>query len=195
MNLQTRKTELQRWGFSPVHEDEHSLVMVRSKWHWDIFITKLTVFAAVRKVSSLTLEQMRNDERYLKSQASSWDPSKLPPGFQKGRAYVVTYLVEEAAADAITHARSRPSIDLAAFYYPLVVLPSGQATYFDSNIAFGAAYFPLLRFFARRLAAPETPPPDREPLSWIGCLVTSMILLLLLLPCCGCLIFGALGEL
>lgn len=172
VDLATRRAELERLGFTILREDESSLVASRSKWHWECFLTKLTTIVLVRRVPTVTVDDMAADRRWLKTSVSQLDPSALPVGFQKARSFLAVYLADQPDPAAVHKCAERPKVELASFYVPAIVDGAGNATYYDKTAIFGGIYFPIFRFLLSRLCRPQEPPPASEPKSAPGLVLT-----------------------
>jgi len=194
LELASRRAELERLGFTILKQDAGSLVARRSKWHWECFLTNLTTVVLVRRVPTVSAADMGADRRWLKGAVSELDPSALPVGFQKGRAFLMVYLVDHPDPTALDEAAKRPAMELATFHLPAVVDPSGSATYYDHTPIFGGIYFPIFRFLLRRICLPHEPPPAREPKSGVGLALSCGCLGFLLLLCLFPLTLGFLDA-
>lgn len=185
MDLATRRAELERLGFRVVNEDATSLVATRAKWHWECFMTKLTVVALVRRVPSVTADNMNADEKWLHDKATKLDPSALPRGFQKGRAFVSVYLADQVDHSAVERAQRKPTLQFATFFMPAVRDAAGNMAWFKETPFVGAVYYPILQFIVRRLLDPSAG-AEKEPPSKVGVIMT-LVLVVLPLIACACI--------
>lgn len=193
LDLNDRRRELERLGFRVVSEDAGALVATRKKWHWECFVTQLTIVALVRRVASVTAADMDADEQWLHDNAARLDPSTLPRGFQKGRAFLSVYLADRVDTTAVERARRKPALKFATFYLPAVVDATGSSAWYDATPIFGAVYYPIFQFLLRRLLSPTGAPP-KEPPSKVGILMTAGCLIAPALLFCvltACLFAGA----
>lgn len=177
--LQQRRDELERLGFSIVYQDAQSVIGTRAKWHWDCFFVKLTTVAWVKRVQEVSAQLMLQDRQWLQANGSQLDPSKLPVGMQKGRAATIVYLADRAWDDAKQAAMSSPPIEFGAISLPAIRLVSGESFSFTGTPLWGAALYPKIKFIVRRLLDPQHP-DSKEPLSMIGVVLIAILGLMIL---------------
>ena len=76
------------------------------------------------------------------------------------------YLAETAEPEALAKAAATPAPEFAAFVFPVVVTPD-DAVWHEQTPLMGAIFYPLLRWFAQRMADPDDEAPA-EPESAAG---------------------------
>ena len=158
--LAPHRHALEHQGVRVVGDDGEELIAVHSKWHWEVFLTKMTWIVAVTRVGQLTTERIRADRDGLTQKARDLDPSALPRGFQKGMVVLSLYVADSVDDDAAAMLRRKPEMRFAWFHVP------------------GA----LDRSTGQLLGEVLQPPsvPGKEPLSKLscgmcGCIVALMI--------------------
>lgn len=177
--LQQRRAELERLGFSIVYQDDQSVIGTRAKWHWDCFFVKLTTVAWVKRVQEVSAQLMIQDRQWLQANASRLDPSKLPVGFQKGRAATIVYLADRAWDDAKQAVTTSPPIELGAIFLPAIRLGTNESFTFTGTPLWGAALYPKIKFIVRRLLDPQHP-DAKEPISVVGAVMIAILGLMFL---------------
>jgi len=182
--LDAHRQELERQGYRVVAITPDGFVASRAKWYWDCVATKISTLVLMRQVADVDAATIRADLAALATNATRYDPSALPRGFQKGRALVAFYVADRASPDAIALATARPSVQLASF--PLAgIVEGGRAHYYRETPIVGGLYFSKFRYLMSRLAEPAAAPTD-EPLSVLGIALTSLMAALIVGPlCCG----------
>lgn len=188
LDLQARKVELLRLGFRMLAEDTTSFVAVRSKWYWECMVTKMTTIVVVRRVASVTADDIGADAKWILANADKLDPSGLPTGFQKGRIYLAVYLADHVDESAWARAAKKPWADFGTFFVP-AVRDASRSAYFSGTRIWGAVFYPIFRFLLGRLVEPWQPAPEKEPLSVPG-LVSTLLVLFLLIGMCLCFPLG-----
>ncbi len=194
LDLGPRRAELERQGYRVIEDEPQLLTAVRSRWHWDCVVTKLTLLVRVRRVQRVTVQLMRADRDWLNQHAGDLDPSALPRGFQKGRAVVVIYLADEADDEARALAAQAPTLEFASFQMAAILEASGQESWYSSTRLWGAVYYPKFQHAIRRMLDPVSP-AGNEPISVLGAVLMLMMLVPLALMCCGFPLLTALGSL
>jgi hypothetical protein len=175
MQLAEQRQVLESMGFRVLEEQADQLVAVRSRWHLECMLTKLTYVVFVRRVGVLTAAEIDADRERLAARARSLDPSALPRGFQKGVAVLTVYLAERVEPDARALCARKPQLRFAFFYLPAARDASaGESFYLRSTPAWGMIYYGKFRHLVRRLLDPAL--SGGEPLSISGLVITLLFL-------------------
>jgi len=162
----SRRAELERLGFDILQDDEEALLAQRHRWHLDL-MSKIGIMVWVQSVERLTLDRLRDDQGALRSHFAAHDPQPhWPVGLQRGRVLLPVYLAEAADPEALAKAAAAPSPEFAGFLFPVVVTPD-DAVWHEQTPLMGAIFYPLLRWFAARMARPDDDAPA-EPESAAG---------------------------
>lgn len=177
------RDELLQLGYTIVTDDATQLVALRSKWHWDCVASKITFVVYVRPVERLTAQMIAADREPLIAHAKALDPSKLPPGFQKGLAVVPVYIADVVEPDARLVLEGEQAFAMGIFYFPAAFdRASGSALFLRRTPVLGWVLFSKLRHVAGRLLEPAQT-PSREPVSKLGALLMVSVAVLIPLSC------------
>lgn len=171
--LEAHRQELERQGYRIVGTLADGFVAARSKWHWDCMATKISTLVLVRAVADVDAPTILADRAMLTQNATRYDASALPRGFQKGRALVTFYVAERATPDAIALASARPPVDFASFSLA-GISEGGRGHFYRETPLFGGIYFSKFRYLLGRLVEP-TASPDDEPLSVPGVVLSGVL--------------------
>jgi len=181
--LNQYRDELLRLGYTIVTDDGTQIVAVRSRWYWDCVVSKMTSVVYVRPVERLTAQMIAADREPLTAYAQSIDPSKLPPGFQKGLVVVPVYIADAIDPEATAALESEQALRLAIFYFPAALDRStGRAHFLRGTPILGWVFFSKFRYLAGRLLEP-TAAPATEPISVPGALLVVSMAIMLPLSC------------
>jgi hypothetical protein len=194
--LSAHRQELERQGYRIVAGLPDGFVASRSKWYWECMVTKISTMVLVRQVDEVTAPMILADRAALAQNATQYDPSALPRGFQKGRALATFYVAGRATPEAIALATARPPLEFASFSL-VGIAEGGRVHYYRDTPFVGGIYFAKFRYLLGRLGEPGAA-PDAEPLSALGLMLTAIFGCGVLLPVCclpiSCVVSGLLSQ-
>lgn len=102
--LEQRAVELERMGFE-VARDEDRVLAVRSQFRWDLMFSWVVAAVWLLRVERLTLERIEADLAAMPERWPTLDPSAWPPGLQKARLALITYVADAVDDDAAERLR------------------------------------------------------------------------------------------
>jgi hypothetical protein len=159
---------IEKLGYSIVTKSKNEIVAVRNKWYWDCIATNLTLVVFINNVSELDNIIIEKDTQRMITIAKKVDPSKIPMGFQKGRAVIPIYIAEKVSRDAIKIINSSQSMRYGTIIFPGVLdLSTNNAYYLRDTPLWGGLYIPKLRYLVQHIID-LTNAEETEPISLIG---------------------------